>query len=280
MAFATFANHLNFTRAAAVLHVTQPALHMQVRHLEAEAGTPLYARSAKGLRLTPAGESLARAGRDIHQRIRQASADVTGATAAQPLVLCAGEGALLHMLPAGIQRYLAQQAGAGLRIVTLDRDAAVKALRDGAADVAVTSLDAVPKDLMQRPVMVVSPALAVPATHRFARARQPIQTWELAGEPLIVPPPGSPLRTILDATVPDLTPVVETHGWEVMLRCVAWKMGVAVVNAFCVPPKGVVLRPLKGLPSRRYQVLWHPNRDGDARVKALRDALIDSIITG
>ena len=41
-AFAAFARHRNFTRAAADLHVSQPALHARIRKLEGRLGTPLY----------------------------------------------------------------------------------------------------------------------------------------------------------------------------------------------------------------------------------------------
>lgn len=277
--FEQFAIHLNFTRAARALHVTQPALHMQVRQLQEEAGQPLYTRTARGLKLTAAGTALAQAAGDIRRRLSQARADVTGASRHEPVVLCAGEGALLHLLPAGIRAFVAHHRH-GLRILTLDRDAAVTALRDGTADVAVTSLDSVPKDLLHRPLSIVGAALALPRGHALARRPEPLRLFELAELPLIVPPQGSPLRTLLDANVPNLFPVVETHGWEVMLRCVAWNMGLAVVNAFCVPPKGVVLRPIRDLPARRYQMVWHPNRDAHERVTALRQALLQPVLDG
>lgn len=57
-AFQAVARTSNLTRAAAELHLSQSALSTQIRNLEDELGVPLFVREAKGMRLTPAGESL------------------------------------------------------------------------------------------------------------------------------------------------------------------------------------------------------------------------------
>ena len=46
----------NFTRAAAVLSMTQPAVSHHIKQLETELGTPLFIRSRSGLKLTPQGK--------------------------------------------------------------------------------------------------------------------------------------------------------------------------------------------------------------------------------
>ncbi|MGW1346020.1 helix-turn-helix domain-containing protein [Kribbella sp. NPDC002412] len=66
-AFAVFAQHRNFTRAAEELHVSQPALHTRIRKLEGRLGRPLYAKQGRILQLTEAGERLA-AFRERHPR--------------------------------------------------------------------------------------------------------------------------------------------------------------------------------------------------------------------
>jgi len=56
--FEAAARHLNFTRAAAELHVTHSAISHQIRSLEALLGFDLFLRGGGRLRLTPAGTAL------------------------------------------------------------------------------------------------------------------------------------------------------------------------------------------------------------------------------
>jgi LysR family transcriptional regulator, benzoate and cis,cis-muconate-responsive activator of ben and cat genes len=55
--FVTVADEGQITRAAAKLHIAQPALSQAVAHLEAELGVPLLERHARGVTLTSAGKA-------------------------------------------------------------------------------------------------------------------------------------------------------------------------------------------------------------------------------
>lgn len=53
--FVTIAETKSVSRASARLHVAQPALSRQIRSLEDELGTALFARTPKGMELLPEG---------------------------------------------------------------------------------------------------------------------------------------------------------------------------------------------------------------------------------
>ncbi|MBX9357186.1 LysR family transcriptional regulator, partial [Chromobacterium vaccinii] len=55
--FLAVAEHLNFTRAAEALHVSQPTLSQQIRQLEEALGAELFDRGSRQLRLTDAGDA-------------------------------------------------------------------------------------------------------------------------------------------------------------------------------------------------------------------------------
>src|SRR5437868_8280600 len=57
--FAAVAEHLNISRAAVALHLSQPTVSGQLRLLQDEFGELLYQRDGRGIRLTPVGEQLA-----------------------------------------------------------------------------------------------------------------------------------------------------------------------------------------------------------------------------
>ena len=95
--FGVFAQHGNFTAAAAALGISQPALHVKVRKLAAGLGTELYERDGRSLVLTPAGErflpGILAAGLQPRQRVHvHLSADpgtaaTVGARRGQPVIL-------------------------------------------------------------------------------------------------------------------------------------------------------------------------------------------------
>ncbi|MGC3999371.1 MAG: LysR family transcriptional regulator [Anaeromyxobacter sp.] len=70
--FAAAARHLSFSRASQELHLTQPAVSMQLKALEGLAGLPLFERTGRRLALTPAGEELLRHVDRVLQALRDA----------------------------------------------------------------------------------------------------------------------------------------------------------------------------------------------------------------
>lgn len=70
--FLAVAEHLSFTKAAAALHVSQPALSQQVRQLEESLGAQLFDRSGRTTRLTDAGDVYLLYARRAHQELREA----------------------------------------------------------------------------------------------------------------------------------------------------------------------------------------------------------------
>lgn len=63
--FVVVVEHMNFSKAAAVLYVTQPLLSQRIAALEKALGCQLLIRSRRGIQLTPAGEVLAKKAREI-----------------------------------------------------------------------------------------------------------------------------------------------------------------------------------------------------------------------
>jgi DNA-binding transcriptional LysR family regulator len=69
--FEAVARHLSFTRAAEELHLSQPAVSMQVRQLEEAAGLPLFEKLGKRIHLTEAGREMFHYCQGINQQLRE-----------------------------------------------------------------------------------------------------------------------------------------------------------------------------------------------------------------
>lgn len=253
IAFATFADTLNFSAAARDLHISQPALHVKVRKLGESLDRSLYRRVGRALELTEHGELVARYGRQLRESAKEVLGQLEG-LAEQPVTLAAGEGAYLYLLRAGITEFQ-QGSSAQLQLLTLNRDQAVAAVLGGKAQLGVAPLDVVPDQFQSTVLTTVGQVLAVPAGHRLA-GRSRLKLKDLAGERLIVPPAGRPHREMLGALLQSAQVpweiALEANGWELMLSFVSMGSGLAVVNACCRMPQGVVTIPLPELPTLRY----------------------------
>jgi DNA-binding transcriptional LysR family regulator len=70
------ARHANFTRAAAELHIAQPALSMAVRNLEAELGIQLFERTSRHVTITDAGQAFLARARRIHHEVEDLAVEM------------------------------------------------------------------------------------------------------------------------------------------------------------------------------------------------------------
>jgi DNA-binding transcriptional LysR family regulator len=270
-AFAVFAEQRNFTRAAAQLHISQPALHVKVRKLATALDRPLYTRHGRGLALTPDGEALARFARQLDEQTAAFLAGLRTGAATRPIVLAAGEGAYLYLLGDAVRRLL-EGAGSRLRLLTRDREAMLAAVREGRAHLGVGVLDALPDDLVAVPLATHPQVVVLPADHPLARRRS-VALRDLDGARLVVPPPGRPHRDAVERALrsagAEWSVAVEAEGWPLMLRFVALGVGLAVVNGVVQPSPGLVTRPVRDLPSITYQAVHPPGGQDDARTAEL-----------
>ena len=66
--FDAVARHLSYTRAAEELHLTQPAVSMQIKQLEGSVGLPLFEQIGKTIYLTQAGDAMLSHARGSRER--------------------------------------------------------------------------------------------------------------------------------------------------------------------------------------------------------------------
>src|SRR5689334_25072795 len=135
-AFVVFADHLNLTRAAQQLHISQPSLSSKLANLARQLGCTLYQRTGRKLQLTADGERIAAFARDHQQRLEVFLDDLHGVPDTQPLVTAAGHTAYLYLLGPTIRRMLTERPGS-IRPLHTNRQQMQAAVRTGRAHLGV-----------------------------------------------------------------------------------------------------------------------------------------------
>ena len=259
--FATFAETKNFTHAAERLHISQPALHVQITRLGEHLGVPLYRRRGRALELTGEGRKVEAFAREICARIDAFEQGLRDGEQHATPVLCAGYGTQLYMLGEPLRRWV--KRGAPVRLSGGDREHILEAVLSGRAHLGIAPLDVVPDELDAVLFRTVGQAVVVPRTHPLA-GRKRLRIDNLHGEQLILPPADRPHRqAVARAFAARSGPAevaLEAEGWELMMSYAALGLGIAVVNDYCRPPAGTVAVALPELPALRYYLLTR--RDG------------------
>src|SRR5690606_15983510 len=75
--FVEVAKHLNITKAASILHISQPSLSKVIRKLESDLGTPLFYRGAKQLDLTDVGKAFLVSAKNVLQAYENLTMEIS-----------------------------------------------------------------------------------------------------------------------------------------------------------------------------------------------------------
>jgi DNA-binding transcriptional LysR family regulator len=130
----------SFSAAAEALSFTQSAVSQQIAALEREAGVVLVERSARGVRLTEAGEAVVRHADQILGRLAEAEAELEAIAGLRGgrLRMAAFESAAATIMPVAIAAFAKAHPAVELSMTLLEPEESVAALRAGDIDLAVT----------------------------------------------------------------------------------------------------------------------------------------------
>ena len=250
-AFHHVALHGSFTRAAAALHVTQPAISDQIAKLEQHYDILLFNRTKRQITLTAAGRAL----HDITRRLFDAEDQAldllseSRAMHAGHLRIIADSAAhVLHILAAFRQNH------PGIRITLRSGNSAsvTDALRSYDADIGVLGEVPIGPEF-DHILLNATPITAfVARSHPLSRAKS-LTLPQLASLPLVLREPGSKTRTKLEhaarAAGLTLTAAIEAEGREAVREITASGAGVGFVSqAEFSPDPRLIAIPITGSP--------------------------------
>jgi DNA-binding transcriptional LysR family regulator len=164
----------SFSAAAEALHFTQSAVSQQIAALEREAGMPLVDRSARGVRLTHAGEVLCGHADAILARLGEAEAELEAMAGLRGgrIRIAAFPTAGATLAPVAIARFRERHPGVDIRLLPADPDDGIEKLRAGDVDVALlieTPWECVTGDGLDRTHLLDDPMyVCLPRAHAKA----------------------------------------------------------------------------------------------------------------
>jgi DNA-binding transcriptional LysR family regulator len=232
--FLEASRNLSFARAAESLHLTQPAISMQIRQLEGVVGLPLFERIGKKLALTRAGELFRHhAARVIGelQDAEQALQAVTGLRSGQATVGLVSTAK--YFAPKLLAQFGRHHPQIDIQFLVGNREVLINALRDNELDFAVMGrppekLDAVAEPIAQNPHMLVAHN-----KHRLLKARR-FDFHELRNEAFLMREPGSGTRLVMEAVFKQhlFTPqrIITIGSNETVKQGVMAGMGVSLLS--------------------------------------------------
>jgi DNA-binding transcriptional LysR family regulator len=232
--FEAAARQLHFGRAAREMHLTQPAVSLQLKQLEQHVGLPLFEQMGRRMHLTRAGEELLRHSRIVLRQLREAQEAIDA--------LKGTGGGELHIAVTSTAKYFAPKLLAEfrrshpevkVRLTVNNREAVVHELSENSVDLAVMGraprgLDTIAAPFAKHPLAVI----AAPE-HPLARRRR-LELADLAGESFLIRERGSGTRTVMERMFSEhrFEPLetIEMSSNETIKQAVMAGMGVSFLS--------------------------------------------------
>ena len=182
-AFVVLADHLHFSHAAEVLHVSQPALTKQIQRLEAKVSGRLLVRGYRKVALTPAGEILRdRARRLLREaEVAEQMARLAVNGKAGVLRIGFGIGSLAAGLPDMLMRFRQQFPEVQVFMRDMSTPNQIEALHQGDIDVGFVRLPVESAELVTVPVLEEVLVAAIPRGMSYRKG-----LFDLRNEPFVV----------------------------------------------------------------------------------------------
>jgi DNA-binding transcriptional LysR family regulator len=241
----------SFSAAAQRLNLTQPAISLQVKQLEARLGVRLVERIGKRAFATAAGRDLLAHGRRLFDEAAAAAATARrhrGGIAGR-VRIGAGATACIYVLPAALRELIVNYPDLEIIVTTGNTDEIVRAVDDNALDLALVTMPVRGERLAVTPLLD-EPLVAVLPPQTAAPAR--LGPSDFAGTPLILYERGGTTSRIIDGWFGRagiaVKPVMELGNAEAIKRLVGVGLGRSILPEISVRAEAaageLAVRPL------------------------------------
>lgn len=233
--FCEVAKILSFARAAEALHLSPPAVTMQVKELESQLGLPLFERQGRQVSLTTAGEYFLVYARRLLATLKEADDAMARFKGAESGLLSVGlVSTAKYFVPHLLARFHDEHPGVEVKLsVCQNREQLVALLQSGDVDLAVMGRP--PKELATRAEpFAAHPQVFVAAPTHPLSALDHVPLEALANQRFIAREAGSGTRKVMDVFLREhqLAPrtTMEMPSNETIKQAVIAGMGVSFLS--------------------------------------------------
>jgi LysR family transcriptional regulator, low CO2-responsive transcriptional regulator len=274
----------SFAAAAQALHLTPPAVTLQMRQLENAAGLPLLERSGARLEATQAGIEIANAAQRVELAITDCAdalnslRGLKGGRASIGVVSTAK-----YFAPHALGAFARAFPSVEIRLEVGNRSTIIAALEANTLDLALTGRPPEHLDVDRAPIGAHPHVIVVRPDHPLARRRR-LAASVLAGETFLVREPGSGTRNLMERFFAEakVTPRIgmEMASNETIKQAVMAGLGIAFLSAHTVAAeladRRLAMLDVAGLPVvRQWFIVRLTRRRLLPAAQALRQFLID-----
>ncbi|AEJ01098.1 transcriptional regulator, LysR family [Nitrosomonas sp. Is79A3] len=281
--FESVARHLSYSRAADELHLTQPAVSMQIKQLEGNISLPLFEQLGKRIYLTEAGRELYQYSRSISQQLAdmEVALDELKGMERGKLnisVVTTANYFAPHLLAKFCQRY----KGVTVSLNVSNRETVLKQLSDNLIDLAIMGqppddLDIDSESFIENPLVVIAPP-----DHPLCK-EQHIPVKRLAKEIFLVRESGSGTRGAMErffaAHDVKINKGMEADTTEAIKQAVQAGMGLGIMSQHTaeleLETNRLKILDVQGFPIIRY---WHVVHRKNKRLSGVANAFREFLL--
>lgn len=283
--WATVAEQGSFSRAAAVLHLSQPAVSKGVREFEAQVGTALIERGVKGVHPTEAGARLLEQAQALFAAERAAEEELDAFRGLERGTLSIGASTTIatYLLPKLVGAFHRDHPAIELRLTSANTRNIAELLVGRQLDVALVEGPTHGFNLVSEPWRQEELILIVAPGHRLLRTPARAVLRALENEIFLIREPGSGTRDVVASALAahGIEPrrTIEIGSTEAIKQMVAASFGVAFVSAAGAADqialgRLAIVRPYGFVVTRLLMRLSVPRRR-DSSVAAAFNRLLD-----
>lgn len=236
------AEERSFSRAADIMHLTQPSLTKHIQNLEEVVGISLLERKTRGITLTSGGRVLYESTRrifrmidDAGEKIKRLHEDGGGA-----IVVAASSIPATYILPHVIQGFAAHHPRIGFMVRTGDSDGTIDMILNDEAEIGFVGRPVTHRKLHAERLWKDRLSVAVPASHRW-KGKPHVTLGELSEEPFVLRERGSATRATFESylgrkkkNLAEFHIACELGSSEAVKEAVIAGLGVSVISHHAV----------------------------------------------